>query len=98
MCAAPPWLVWSYRVLHPLPFLAAIALLFSAFLRPLSWVQVLVIGIFFLYLMPYIGVSYYGRYAIPQLAVKVILVIWAADRMLCLLFRDKMEESHEATS
>ena len=93
-----PWVVWTYRVLHPLPFLAAIALLFSAFLRPLSWAQVVVIGIYFLYLMPYVGVSYYERYAIPLLAVKVILVIWAADRMLCLLFRDKPGASHEAIS
>jgi hypothetical protein len=39
--------------------------------------------------MPYIGVTYYERYAVPLLAVKVLLVIWAADRLLCLLFRDK---------
>jgi DNA-directed RNA polymerase subunit RPC12/RpoP len=84
-----PWTVWTCRAIHPLPFLAAIAVLFSAFLRPLSWVQVMVIGIYFLYLMPYVGVSYYGRYAIPLLAVKVILVIWAADRLLCLVLRDK---------
>jgi hypothetical protein len=84
-----PWLSWTMRVLHPLPFLAAVALLFSAFLRPLSWAQVLVIGVYFLYLMPYVFVSYYERYAIPLLAVKVMLMIWAADRLLALLFRDK---------
>lgn len=91
-----PWLVWTYRVVHPLPFLAAVALIFSAFLRPIAWIQVIVIGIYFLYLMPYVGVTYYERYAIPLLAVKVILVVWAADRMLALLFRDKPQAQPSA--
>jgi len=86
-----PWVAWSMRVLHPLPFLAAVALLFSAFLRPLSWIQVMVIAVYFLYLMPYVGVSYYERYAIPLLGVKVILVIWVGDRLLQLLFRDRSQ-------
>jgi hypothetical protein len=42
-------------------------------------------GVYVLYLLPYIGVSYYARYAMPLLAVKVLLVIWATDRFLSFL-------------
>jgi hypothetical protein len=43
-----------------------------------------VIGVYVLYLLPYIGVSYYERYAVPLLGVKVLLVVWGADRCRCL--------------
>ena len=43
-------------------------------------------GAYALYLGPYIGVSYYERYAMPLLAVKCLLVIWAADRLLALVW------------
>ena len=33
-------------------------------------------------LLPYIGTSYYDRYAAPLFGVKVLLVVWAADRLL----------------
>jgi len=45
----------------------------------------MILATYALYLLPYIGVSYYERYAMPLLAVKVLLVIWAADRLLCLI-------------
>ena len=41
-----------------------------------------VIGVYFVYLVPYIGASYYERYGLPLLGVKVLLVIWATDRLL----------------
>jgi hypothetical protein len=40
-----------------------------------------VIGVYLLYLLPYIAVSYYERYAVPLLGAKVLLVTWAADRL-----------------
>ena len=81
-----PWMVWTSRVLYPLPFLALLFLAMSAVLRPLHWSQWMVMGAYVLYLGPYIFVSYYERYAMPLLAVKVLLVIWAADRILSLLW------------
>ena len=77
-----PWTTWMTRVLHPLPFLALVALCFSAFLRRLHWSQWLVCLLYVSYLLPYVAVSYYDRYAVPLLAVKVLLVIWAFDRLL----------------
>jgi hypothetical protein len=44
-----------------------------------------VIGVYLLYLLPYVGISYYERYAVPLVGVKVLLVVWAVDR--CLAFR-----------
>jgi hypothetical protein len=35
-------------------------------------------------LLPYIVASYYERYAVPLLTVKVLLVVWAVDRLLSL--------------
>jgi hypothetical protein len=41
-----------------------------------------VLGLYALYLLPYIVVSYYERYAMPLLGVKVLLVLWAVDRLI----------------
>ncbi len=80
--AKQPWLLWTSRLTHPLPFLALLVLLFSAGSKPLHATQWLVIGLYFFQLLPYVLVSYYDRYASPLLAVKALLVIWATDRLL----------------
>lgn len=77
-----PWVLWLDRLTHPLPFLALLLLAFSSAWRPLHWTQWAVIAVFFLYLMPYVVVSYYERYAMPLLGVKVLLVVWGLDRLL----------------
>lgn len=81
-----PFVYWTSRVLHPLPCVAMLFLLATAFWqrpRPAQWIGM---GAYVLYLMPYIAVSYYERYAMPLLAVKVLLVIWAADGFLSFLW------------
>jgi hypothetical protein len=90
-----PWVVWTNRVLHPLPFLSVLVLGFTVLWRPLHWSQWAVMGVYLIYIFPYIGVSYYERYAMPLLGVKVLLVLWAADRMLALLFRDSTYPSEQ---
>ena len=80
--ARQPWVLWARRFAHPLPFLALVFLLFTGFREPLSWPQWTVIGVYVLYLLPYIAASYYERYAVPLVAVKVLLVTWAVDRLL----------------
>jgi hypothetical protein len=90
--ARRPVVLWISRILHPMPFLAMLFLLATAFLQPLRAAQWFGIGVYSLYLMPYIFVSYYDRYAMPLLAVKVLLVIWAADRLWSLL-RPPMKNS-----
>src|SRR5262249_9511745 len=79
-----PWVLWLSRLLFPLPFLALLLLFCAGFWERLSGVQWGVMGVYLLYLLPYIGVSYYDRYAVPLLGVKVLLVIWAIDRVLLL--------------
>jgi hypothetical protein len=80
--ARRPWLLWARRLTFPLPFLAMLFLIFSAARQPLQWPQGVVIGVYLLYLLPYIAASYYERYTVPLVAVKVLLVLWAADRLL----------------
>jgi hypothetical protein len=77
-----PVSTWFCRVMHPLPFVALLVLLVTSFWRPLPAAAWAAIGVYLLYLLPYIGVSYYERYALPLLGVKVLLVLWAVDRLL----------------
>jgi hypothetical protein len=82
-----PWSLWCSRLTHPLPFLALAILVLTALsgspLRRAEWV---VIGVYLLYLLPYVVVSYYERYAFPLVGVKVLLVVFAADRFRLLRF------------
>jgi hypothetical protein len=71
-----------WRLTHPLPFLALVFLLAASFHEPLRWPQWVVIGVYIVCLLPYIAASYYERYAAPLVAVKVLLVVWAMDRLL----------------
>lgn len=80
--AGQPWLLWARRLVHPLPFLAFLVLLLGAARSPLSWPQWAVLGTYGLYLLPYVVVSYYERYAVPLDALEMLLMLWAAERML----------------
>jgi hypothetical protein len=80
--ARNPLTLWARRLCYPLPFLALAFLLWSAIREPLAWPQWIVIGVYALYLLPYIVASFYERYAIPLVAVKVLLVFWAGLRLL----------------
>jgi hypothetical protein len=77
-----PWVLWARRLTHPLPFLALVFLLCTAFNTPLGWPRWVVVGVYVLYLFPYVAASYYERYALPLVGVKTLLVIWAIDRIL----------------
>ncbi len=77
-----PWTLQLRRVTHPVPFVALLLLIFSSFWKPLQRAQLIVIGVYVLYLLPYIVISYYERYAFPLLAIKVLLVVWAIERLL----------------
>jgi hypothetical protein len=79
-----PWVVRARRAMHPLPLLALVVLVFTNLWRPLNNVQWIIIVLYVLHLLPYVLVSYYDRYAMPLLGVKVLLVLWAADRLLFL--------------
>ncbi len=79
-----PWTLQLRRLTHPVPFVALVLLIFSSFWKPLQRAQWIVIGVYALYLLPYIVISYYERYAFPLLGIKVLFVFWATDRLLSL--------------
>jgi hypothetical protein len=80
--ARRPSALWFSRLFHPLPFLALLVLVGTSARRSLRRAQGVVIGVHVLYLLPYFAVSYYERYALPLVGVKVLLVLWAADWLL----------------
>jgi hypothetical protein len=77
-----PWVLALARLVHPLPFLAVLLLLATARRRRLSRIHWVLIGISVCYFLPYVGISYCERYAVPLLGVKVLLVLAAAERLL----------------
>src|SRR5262249_37904803 len=82
--ARRPVVLWFNRLVHPLPFLGLLVLAGSAVWRPLHRAQWVVIGVYLLYLLPYIAASYYERYGMPLVGVKVLLVLWGGERLLSL--------------
>jgi hypothetical protein len=79
--ARRPWTLWWSRLTHPLPFLALMALVVIGIGDRLNRTQWIVMGVYLLYLMPYVVISYYERYAFPLVGLKVLLVVFAADRL-----------------
>jgi hypothetical protein len=80
--AQHPWLMWFNRSTHPLPFVAILILLVAGIQGRLRAIEWFAIGIYILYLLPYVAASYYDRYGIPLLGVKVLLVVWAVERLV----------------
>jgi hypothetical protein len=77
-----PWAIWGKRLTQPWPFLGLVVLALTARRRPIPRAAWAVVGIYVVYLLPYVVVSYYERYAIPLVGVQVLLVLAAADRLL----------------
>jgi hypothetical protein len=86
--ARRPWVLWSNRLAHPLPFLGFLVLIMTAPWKGLSRAQWVVLGAYLLYLFPYIAASYYERYGVPLVGVKALLVVWGGWRLVSL-FIDK---------
>jgi hypothetical protein len=78
----PAWLLWFNRLTHPLAFLALLVLLSARSEHCSPWP---LMTVYIFYLIPYIGISYYERYAFPLVVTKIVLILWAADRLLSLL-------------
>jgi hypothetical protein len=83
--ARRPWVLWACRLTQALPLLAVLVLLLAPGRQRLTWPQVAAMGMYCLYLLPYVVASYYERYAAPLLGVKVLLVVWAVDRLVSYL-------------
>jgi hypothetical protein len=85
--AKRPWTFLWCRIIHPLPFVGFVVLILSSARRPLSRAQWAVIGVYVLYLFPYVVVSYYERYAVPLLATKTLLVTWGVERLATVWYK-----------
>ena len=79
-----PWVVWSLRAAYPLPFLGFLVLAITATWKGLTRAHWAVLGAYWMYAIPYIGASYYERYAVPLIGVKVLLVLFGGARLLSL--------------
>jgi hypothetical protein len=82
--AGQTWIVILVRCLHPLPLLALLIMVATRKWRPLGVEERIVMAAFTLYLLPYIVISYWERYSAPLLALKALLIVWAADRLLSI--------------
>jgi len=69
------------KVVHTLPTIACLVLIAGAYWRPLNRVQIGVLLAYLVCLAPYVIVSYYDRYTYPLLGLKVLLVVWAIERL-----------------
>jgi hypothetical protein len=83
--ATAAWYLWLQRLWHPLPFLGCLVLIASGSGRRRFGMDWTTIAIYALYLMPYVLVSYYPRYALPLFGAKTLLVTWALDALHSLL-------------
>lgn len=68
-------------LIHALPFMGFLIILVFKGYRGSDEVKIALV-ICGLYLLPYIAVNYYVRYAIPLTPLKVLLVLWGADLLV----------------
>jgi hypothetical protein len=85
--ARHPWVVRLTPIIHALPFLAFVVLVFRGVVGGLSWERWAAVGVYVLFMTPYIIISYYDRYVMPALGVKTLLVVWALDEFFDVLAR-----------
>ncbi len=78
----PTWLLPA-RAIHPLPFLAMLILLLHP--RPWHRYERWAFWTYTVWLLPYVLVSYYHRYAFPLLGIKTFLVVSGAVRLPSLV-------------
>jgi hypothetical protein len=91
-----PAVVWIYRVIYPLPFAAFVCLMVVGLLKQLDPIQSRVLLIYGVYLSPYVAISYYDRYGMPLVGVKVLLVVWAIDWLTSSAFARNRSALSEA--
>jgi hypothetical protein len=72
-------------LLHPLPFLGLMVVVLAR-----GWardrVVLIALVVYAVYLIPYLLVAYYRRYAMPLVGLQVMFEIWALDALRGLLF------------
>jgi hypothetical protein len=74
------WVLWLNRLAYPLPFLCLLVLVCTARWRPLTHAQWIVMGVYLVYLFPYVLISYYERYKFPVIVAEAALLVWGIER------------------
>jgi hypothetical protein len=74
------------RLVYPLPFLALVILLTLTGLRLGAEMRTAVL-IYSVYLLPYVLVTFYIRYAIPLVLLQSLFMVWAVDSIAGVLNR-----------
>lgn len=73
------WISFLKKMVFPVPFVFAIVLMVSQCSRRVKNGARIAIAIYALYLVPYVMISYYDRYAIPLLGIKMLMVIFGIN-------------------
>jgi hypothetical protein len=68
-------------IIHALPFVGFLIILFGKGYRCSDYMKIAMVTCG-LYLLPYIAVNYYVRYAIPLTPLKVLFAFWGADLLV----------------
>ena len=69
--------IWLNRLVHPLPFLCLLFLLYGARGSPQRSSYLVLAALYFAYLLPYVLFSFYGRYLWPLLSVMTLVTACA---------------------
>jgi len=72
--------------LHAFPFFSVLLLVFFEGLNASSYIKVAIL-MYLIYLLPYIAVSYYVRYALPLTPLKILFCFWGLDLLVSRLSR-----------
>lgn len=68
-------------IIHALPFMGFLIILFCKGYRGSDYMKIAMV-MCVVYLLPYIAVNYYVRYAIPLTPLKVLFVFWGTDLLV----------------
>ena len=73
-----PWILWLKYTAFAVPYVCLLTVM-SLGKAPLEKELVAAMWIYGAYLLPYILISYYDRYAMPLLGIKMLLVVYGFD-------------------
>jgi hypothetical protein len=82
-------------IIHALPFMGFLIILLFKGYRGSDYMKLAMVTCV-LYLLPYIAVNYYVRYAIPLTPLKVLFVFWGIDLLVTRRHTQPAEESSQS--
>ena len=83
-----PWVLWLKYAAFALPYVCLLTVMCLG-KAPLDKEPLAAMWIYGVYLLPYILISYYDRYAMPLLGIKMLLVVYGFDAVICTLVKKR---------